>query len=272
MRWLNAVRAVTAFLCQIYLALTGSLIIWAIFPLLLGWTPTVVISGSMEPRIQVGDIIFADPMVQSELKQTVMLKNVLLAADPNMPEKLVTHRVVEILNDGESFITKGDANVSNDSTPVPVENVLGIEKLRVPYIGIPIFALQSGNLVLPGLFVMSLIASQLLVRKQWRIEAEAKKKREINENTNPKSLNSTDKTMVIPESTVKDISKVSIPSVSMIAVPLFLLFSSLMMSSSAANWQGNLPNNSNTFDACDVFKRNANQNTSGPNCGNNGIL
>lgn len=272
MRWLNAVRAVTAFLCQIYLTLTGSLIIWAIFPLLLGWTPTVVISGSMEPRIAVGDIIFADPMGQSELKQTVMLKNVLLAEDPNKSGKLVTHRVVEILHDGEAFITKGDANVSNDSTPVPVKNVLGIEKLRVPYIGIPVFALQSGNLVIPGLFVISLIASQLLVRKQWRIEAEAKKET-INKDIS--ASNPLDKSIDNPKPEIKGKSRTSIPvfwirSVAMVAVPLFILFSSLMMSASAANWKGEMSNQSNTFEACEVFKRNANQNTSGLNCGNNG--
>lgn len=277
MRWLNAGKAVTAFLCQLYLTLTGSLIIWAILPLFLGWTPTVVISGSMEPRISVGDVIFADPMEDSELRHTVKLKNVLLAEDPNKPDRLVTHRVVEIVNKGESYITKGDANVSNDSTPVPLENIKGIEKLRVPYIGIPIYALQQGNLVIPGLFVISLIASQLIVRKQWRIEAEQRKARiTADQSHTQEELTGSITAVSVKEKPsvlhAKNLPKsiIWVRAVSMIAVPLFLVFSSLMMSASAANWKGEVSNNTNTFETCEVFKKNANQNTSGPNCGNNG--
>lgn len=273
MRWSESLRTTTALLCQIYLTMVGSLVLWAIFPLFLGWTPTVVVSGSMEPRISVGDIIFADPMDTDEVIHTVKRKNVLLAEDPNKPGRLVTHRVVEIINGGNSYITKGDANVSNDSTPIPAKNVLGIEKLRVPYIGIPIYAMQTGNFAVPGLFVISLIASQLLVRKQWQIESEASKSKKA-AGIEPEKIEQEGSFMesfsTMADHPVTTKSKFWGRGIAMIAVPLFILFSSLMMSSSAATWKGEKSNSSNTFEACFVFKKNENQNTSGPNCGNNG--
>lgn len=277
MRWLKAGMAPTALLCQIYLTLVASLILWTIFPLFLGWTPTVVISGSMEPRILVGDVIFADPMDSLEIRKTVKKNHVLLVQDPSDPSKLVTHRVVEIFNSGEAYITKGDANAANDSTPIPVENVLGIEKLRIPYIGIPIYSLQKANLAMPGLFVFSLILSQIIVRKQWAAESLARKHSES----------------VLPEEASIDREKSSHPltgasspndlytrdrprvifwarTFSLILVPLLLIFSSLALSPSAALWKGETSNSVNVFEACHVFKKNNNQNTSGSNCGNNG--
>lgn len=272
MRWLNALRAVTAFLCQLYLTVVGSFIIWALLPLILGWMPTIVSSGSMEPRIQVGDIIFADPMDAPEIKESVMLKNVLLARDPDKPGALITHRVTDIFNEGEAFVTKGDANASNDSTPVPIENVLGIEKYRVSYIGIPVLALQKGDLITPGIFVVSLILSQLLVRKQWKIEsgktgeeAEQAKDEEIRVSDDLTSTDSLNQSRKFSKAVI------GIRISSVIAVPAFILISSLTMSSSAAGWRSQTITQVTTFQACDIFRVTGNQTYLGLHCGDPGL-
>ena len=48
--------------------------------------------------------------------------------DPTLSNRIVTHRIKEIINDGDgtySFTTKGDANVIDDKYPVQSERVIG---------------------------------------------------------------------------------------------------------------------------------------------------
>jgi signal peptidase len=254
MRWFNTISVTTAFLCQIYVTLVLSLLCWAVFPLFIGWTPTVVISGSMEPRIQTGDIIFADTMPANELRKAIQKGHVLLADNPNKPGTLITHRVIEIRNKGTEFITKGDANSSADSTPVPLSNAQGIEKFRVPYLGIPLHALQKGDILTPGVFTGSVILSMLIVRRQWHIEKIAKEERKLPEEN------------ISQNGRKRQFLSIAIS----LLVGTGIITGSLTMASSAAAWGEQKTNVNNTFLACDVFKRNANQNTSGPECGNNG--
>jgi signal peptidase len=107
------------------------MLLCAIVPALLGWTNAVVHSGSMAPNLNPGDVVsFAkadEPKVD----------DVILAEDPAEPDRLLSHRVSVVLDDG-SLVTKGDANQNADSTPVPPGNYLGTAKLRIPWIGLPV--------------------------------------------------------------------------------------------------------------------------------------
>lgn len=51
---------------------------------------------------------------------------------------LVTHRVVEANYEESAFITKGDANKTEDPLPVSYKNVVGKVFMSVPYIGAPV--------------------------------------------------------------------------------------------------------------------------------------
>lgn len=159
--WLLSVLA-----SRVYLGVLIGLVAWAILPLLLGWKATVVMSGSMEPGINVGDVLVAQTLTQEQVRSTDFVKqgSVPLAYDPAKPDQLVTHRVVEKLSSG-AFVTKGDANESNDSSPLPAKNIIGLERLLVPYVGIPIQAMQSGNPLPAIMFVLITMAAQLIVMK-----------------------------------------------------------------------------------------------------------
>ena len=129
-------------------ALLGMLA-WALLPFALGWIPTTVMTGSMEPRISAGDVIIARPVPTG----TASLGHVLLVEDPDHSNKLRLHRYVEDTPDGK-LILRGDANPANDSSPVAPEAVHGVAVLRVPYVGLPVvwFAEKNwGNLA--ALFV-----------------------------------------------------------------------------------------------------------------------
>ena len=106
---------------------------WAMLPFALGWQPTTVMTGSMEPRISAGDVVIARPVPTG----TAALGHVLLVDDPDQAGKLRLHRYVEDAPDG-GLILRGDANRANDSSPVAPEAVHGVAVLRVPYVGLPV--------------------------------------------------------------------------------------------------------------------------------------
>lgn len=82
-----------------------------------------VISGSMEPSIHNGDYIIIKKTDSSELEKGDII--CFYSRESDIYGKLNTHRITERLDDG-SFITKGDANNTEDSEAVKAEDILGI--------------------------------------------------------------------------------------------------------------------------------------------------
>jgi len=136
------------------LAATLGLMAWAVMPLAAGWHGRVVLSGSMQPAIDPGDVVLAVPTDPSALRpgQAVVFR------DPARPGRVDVHRIVRRNSDG-TFITRGDANAQADSTPVPAANIIGLPRLRVPWVGLPQYWRQQRNYVALGLTVFVLTCS-----------------------------------------------------------------------------------------------------------------
>jgi signal peptidase len=153
-------RIVAATLARGLVALLLGLAFWAAAPAVVGWQPTTVMTGSMMPRVAVGDVVIARPIEEARLAPG----QVLLFDDPDREGALRLHRVDSTAPDG-MLTTKGDANASADSSEVPPADVHGIGVLRVPYIGMPIVWLHDGDtahLVLAGLAFLVLLSITLL--------------------------------------------------------------------------------------------------------------
>jgi signal peptidase I len=132
---------------------------WGALPAVIGWHPTTVSSGSMMPRLHVGDVAVSRPLGSG----VPPLTSVLLFQDPDHPGRLRMHRFVRLDDDG-LLITRGDANPADDSTPVSLGAVLGIGTLRVPWIALPIVWLREGQwlylaLVAGGLALLLAVAT-----------------------------------------------------------------------------------------------------------------
>ena len=96
-------------------------------PYLWGHKPLVVISGSMEPTLKVGGILYYEKIDLDDFNKD----DILVYKTKN---HIISHRIVEIIDDG--FITKGDANNSIDSILVKEEQVLGKgTDWSIPYLG-----------------------------------------------------------------------------------------------------------------------------------------
>jgi signal peptidase len=116
------------------------LALWSVVPALaFGWSPLVLTSDSMAPTLRTGDVVIAAPHDGSVLGPgTVVL------FDNAAGTGQVTHRIVSVGEDG-TYITRGDANRLQDSTPLPAENVVGVGRILVPLIGSPLVWWWTGT-------------------------------------------------------------------------------------------------------------------------------
>lgn len=129
----GATRAVVAAVCVAVAAVVLSLLGWTLLPMVVGWQPTVVLTGSMEPQIARGDVVLSAPPALGDIQPG----RVLWFADPARPGTTLLHRAVTVAHDG-SIVTRGDANQSDDAYPVQAAAVLGLPRLRVPVVGLPV--------------------------------------------------------------------------------------------------------------------------------------
>jgi signal peptidase I len=131
-------------------------------PMLFGWRPYVIESGSMQPRIKVGDVILSSP--EHDAKK--LLGHVTVFKDPDAYREgtVKSHRVISINSDG-TLVTKGDANPTADPVPVPMSDVKGIGRLLVRWIGLPLIWVQNGAWLKLALLVLTFwVAAVLVVR------------------------------------------------------------------------------------------------------------
>ncbi len=124
----------------------GGMMLWAFVPYAFGWHTTLVTSGSMEPAVRTGDLVVLAPLDPEVARAGELQGAVVQVDDPVSPGRLVLHRVIG-REDDASLITKGDNNPTRDYAPVPPENVRGAARLRVPFAGLPMLWLQTGQKV-----------------------------------------------------------------------------------------------------------------------------
>lgn len=134
-------------------------------PSVLGFTPLTVVSGSMSPGIQTGDL--------------VIIKNGSSAIKPGdvityrLGGVLVTHRVKEIAKNNvqEVFVTQGDANEIPDFEPVDRSQILGRYVMKIPFGGYIKASLRGlpGILILVGLGFIALM-SELLSYTTYKVK------------------------------------------------------------------------------------------------------
>jgi signal peptidase len=147
------------------LACVVGMVLTATAPAVFGWHTTVVVSGSMYPRIKPGDVVAARPVPASK-RAHLALGTIVLVKNPAEPHELLMHRLVRY-DAQDRLITKGDTNAAADSTPVPLANVLGVARLRVPFVGLPVLWVRQRR-YLPAAATAILLLTLVLWQSQSR--------------------------------------------------------------------------------------------------------
>ena len=122
-------------------------------PNILGVKPFIVLSGSMESKINVGDLVFVKEVNPSKLQVGDII------AFRDSENIVTTHRIVDIetKDNGLCFVTKGDANNANDDGIVYSNMVEGKYQTKIAKLGNAILFIQQ-----PVGFVIMLMAISII--------------------------------------------------------------------------------------------------------------
>lgn len=131
------------------IAATGLLVILGI-AVLLELRPVVILSGSMEPSISTGSICFISGADRRGVPGKVVAYE--------LKDHLVVHRISRCVSGGESFITKGDSNDTEDPIPVSAKQIRGRVIGTIPYLGYgAVFLRSRAGILLTAAMVFFLI-------------------------------------------------------------------------------------------------------------------
>lgn len=121
----------------------------------------IVLTGSMSPTIEVGDLIVVKDVTPKDIQE-----NDVITFKSKSSDNITTHRVKEVLNDSGniSYITKGDANNIEDPIPVESEVLLGRVRNVVPKLGTIILWIQK-HIVLLLIALVALIIGSYITTK-----------------------------------------------------------------------------------------------------------
>ena len=161
--WLAFVLGTVA---QCYLVLLVALVGIATLPVALGWSASVVQTGSMRPHIQPGDVVLSSPLPDD---QPVPLGSVVQFSAPAVGggEHEVVHRIVAEGTAAGEWVTRGDANADQDSTALTRDKITGQGRLLVRWVGLPSLWWSTGQLAPLLTFLAVTVGATWLTLWTW---------------------------------------------------------------------------------------------------------
>lgn len=124
------VKKICNVLSTVVLLLLAAVAAVIMIPMLMGFKEMAVLSGSMEPTIPVGSIVYVKTVDDPATLQPGDICTYTLADG----ETMVTHRVVSVDPDSQTLVTKGDANETDDGD-INFAQVFGKTQFHLPYLG-----------------------------------------------------------------------------------------------------------------------------------------
>ena len=110
-------------------------------PKAFGYQMYTVISGSMEPVLPVGSLVY----VKYQEPESIEKKDIIAFYGSNDSSSIITHRVVYNKKLSGEFVTKGDANMEKDMNPISYNQYMGKVVLMIPVIGGVAQTLTTGS-------------------------------------------------------------------------------------------------------------------------------
>lgn len=151
--------------------MTAIIVVGCLFILLfvIGIEPFVVESGSMEPTIETGSLVF----INKNISYDEITENDIISFYIENGSKVV-HRVIKVTKDG--FETKGDSNASSDGISTNRNNFIGKSVFSIPKAGYIVKSTQTkkGKIIVITMIIVLVLAGILIGKP-------SKKQKENNE-------------------------------------------------------------------------------------------
>lgn len=93
---------------------------------LLGFKPLIIVSSSMKPTLEIGDIVFIVETRDYKVGDIIAF---------NVKDKVIVHRIVSY-DTSNNYVTKGDANREVDPWTINDKSVVGEVTFKIPRIGL----------------------------------------------------------------------------------------------------------------------------------------
>jgi len=159
------------------LALIAIVLIISVFPITGNFKILTVLSGSMEPKIHIGSIVFVKPSSDYKIGDVITF-------GPNTKTQTpVTHRIsdMRVVDGNIIYVTKGDANDSPDIREIQKKDIIGKVLFSVPFAGYAVDYAKK-----PFGFVLIIAIPAILIvydeiRKIWKEIMKLKSKKKDSE-------------------------------------------------------------------------------------------
>lgn len=160
--WVRPVLYGAGTVSMLMISMASSLSLWIALPWgFLGWSPTLVTTGSMEPLVTPGDVVMIRPVSTDEL-----VPNTVVLFERGDDDERVLHRIVEQMPDG-TYRTQGDANAVPDSEFLHAEKIQGAAVLAVPWVGRPSLWFSQGRVVPLAVTAVGLLVVLVLAPRSF---------------------------------------------------------------------------------------------------------
>lgn len=151
-------EAIPGLISNLLLVVVIVLCIPVTVPRMFGYESYNIVSGSMEPEIPLGSLVYVKDIAPEEVAVSDVI-----AFTGGVSDAVITHRVTVNDADQREFITKGDANDREDLAPVSYDRLVG--KVEYHFAGLgricALFASASGKMSLLALVILA-VALRLL--------------------------------------------------------------------------------------------------------------
>ena len=127
-------------------------------PSTFGYIPLTVLSGSMSPTIETGDMIVTRSGVSNLQVGDIITYRV--------GNSLVTHRIMEITTDNGNvaYITQGDANNTMDGNPITKDQIVGKYQFRIPFAGYVMANLRGWLGIVLAIGILTIMAMTKIIK------------------------------------------------------------------------------------------------------------
>ena len=136
---------------------------------ILGYKAYIVNTNSMEPTIEVGDIVIIKKVKAEKLNQGDVITF-------TQEGEVITHRITKIETEEKStqYVTKGDNNNTEDTLKIKYEDIIGKEILTIPQLGKAMQLLDSKIILL---IIILIICAFVKIQKKEKLENRREKKK-----------------------------------------------------------------------------------------------
>ena len=170
-RWAKTLRSMArAASTVVMLGAVAAFLFLAVGPRVLGYQTSTMLTGSMAPLINAGDVVVSVPKPVGSLKTG----DIITYGIPVQDHRVETHRIIEIIrndNGTTAVRTKGDANnVSDPWTAALQGGTVHVHAATIPYLGTAIRTLREPVLLQSLMYGAPAVLVTIILLSIWKKE------------------------------------------------------------------------------------------------------